>query len=307
MPFKSETYRVLIASPSDLEEERQAATEVVNDWNALNAAAESTVLLPVKWETHATPETSVRPQGAINRQLVTNSDLLIGMFWTRIGTDTGVAESGTVEEIDQFVAAGKPAMLYFSSRPIDPNKVDLKQFKKLRQFKDETYKAALVGGYASTAELKTQLLRDVTNSVRQMKGGRRANRPDRIAQAAKLTELILLHKQHEITPEQLNKYREILGFRRQSSKQKLESENPYCGLFFDYVGVASVSINSDTPEEGWMCCIDIVGDNYETKKFEAISIAVNQSFATSEAAVKHAKKIFRLLAVECVDTRIDEL
>lgn len=306
MSFKSETYRVLIASPSDLEEERQAATEAINDWNALNAAAEATVLLPVKWETHATPETSVRPQGAINRQLVAASDLLIGMFWTRIGTDTGIAESGTVEEIDQFVAAGKPAMLYFSGRPIDPNKVDLKQFKKLRQFKGETYKTALVSGFSSTSELRTKLLRDVTNSVRQMKGSKRTNRPDKIEQAAKLTDLILLHKQHEITPEQLNKYREMLGLKRQSSKQKLGSENPYCGLFFDYVGVASVSTNVNSPEEGWMCCVDIVGDNYETKRFEAISIAINQSFATSEAAIKHAKKIFRLLAVECVDTRIDE-
>jgi hypothetical protein len=51
MSFKSETYRVLIASPSDLGEERQAATEAVNDWNAQHAAAEAVVLLPVKWET----------------------------------------------------------------------------------------------------------------------------------------------------------------------------------------------------------------------------------------------------------------
>jgi hypothetical protein len=36
------------------------------------------------------------------------------MFWTKLGTATGVAASGTVEEIDRFVAAGKPAMLYFS-------------------------------------------------------------------------------------------------------------------------------------------------------------------------------------------------
>jgi hypothetical protein len=208
--LKSETYRVLIASPSDLEEERQVATEAVNDWNALNAAAEEIVLLPVKWETHATPETGGRPQSAINRQLVTDSDLLIGMFWTKIGTDTGVAESGTVEEIDQFVAAGKPAMLYFSSRPINPNKVDPRQFKKLRQFKEVTYKTALIGGFSSTEELRTKLLRGVTNSVRQMKGGKRSARPDRIEQASKITELMLLHKQHEITPEQVDKYREML-------------------------------------------------------------------------------------------------
>ena len=70
MSFKSETYRVLIASPPDLVDERQAATEAINNWNALHAVAESVVLLPVKWETHATPQSGIRPQEAINRQLV---------------------------------------------------------------------------------------------------------------------------------------------------------------------------------------------------------------------------------------------
>ena len=93
----------------------------------------------MKWETHATPETSVRPQAAIDTQLVRTSYILVGMFWTEIDFDTGVAESGTVEEIDQFVTAGKPALLYFSSRPVDPNRLDLRQQRKLRKFKDETY------------------------------------------------------------------------------------------------------------------------------------------------------------------------
>ena len=47
MSFKSQTYRVLIASPSDLADGRQAATEAVNDWNAQHAVAEAVVLLPV--------------------------------------------------------------------------------------------------------------------------------------------------------------------------------------------------------------------------------------------------------------------
>jgi hypothetical protein len=71
--------------------------------------------------------------GAINRRLVHQCDLLVGMFWTKIGTRSGVAESGTVEEIDQFVAAGKPALLCFSGRPIDPNKIDLKPHRKLQE------------------------------------------------------------------------------------------------------------------------------------------------------------------------------
>ena len=203
MPFKSETYRVLIASPSDLTEERQAATDAVDDWNAQHAVAESVVLLPVKWETYATPQTGVRPQEAINNQLVRGCDILVGMFWTKIGTNTGVAESGTVEEIDLFVAFGKPALLYFSSRPIDPNKIDLKQHKKLRRFKDATYKMALTGRFSTVDELRQTLLRDLMRQVRQLKTSKpiRSGEPD---QAPAITELDPTHRQHKLlTPSRM--------------------------------------------------------------------------------------------------------
>lgn len=78
-----------------------------------------------KWKTHGTPQSGVRPQEAINRQFVRSSDILVGLFWTKIGTSIGIAESGTVENIDLFVASGETTLLYFSRRPIDSNKIDL--------------------------------------------------------------------------------------------------------------------------------------------------------------------------------------
>jgi hypothetical protein len=140
MPTRSKVYRVMIGSPSDLTEERLAASAAVNEWNAQHAAAENVVLLPVKWETHAIPTSGVRPQSAINDQLVDRCDVLVGMFWTRIGTSTGVAASGTVEEIDRFVAAGKPAMLYCSKRKAAGDKVDPKQAAKLRSLRRQPIK-----------------------------------------------------------------------------------------------------------------------------------------------------------------------
>jgi hypothetical protein len=218
MSFKSETFLVLIASPSDLVEEREVATEVVNDWNTQYAVSESVVLLPVKWETHSMPQSGIRPQEAINRQFVHKCDILVGMFWTKIGTNTGVAESGTVEEINQFVAAGKPALLYFSNRPIDPNKIDLKQHKKLRSFRDATYKKALTGKFRGTAELRQTLLRDLMRQVRELKAHRPSNRGGKLDQAFKITELIRIHHQNKIAPEEYQKYRdEVLGLRRRSS------------------------------------------------------------------------------------------
>jgi hypothetical protein len=227
MSFKTETFRVLIASPSDLVEERQAATEAINDWNAQHAVAESLVLLPVKWETHATPQAGVRPQDSINRQLVSGCDILVGMFWTRIGTSTGVAESGTVEEVNQFVAAGKPALLYFSNRPIDPNKIDLKQHKRLKSFKDATYKKALTGSFSGVNELRQQLFRDLTRIVRELKPSRGVNRSGKLDQAFKITELIRLHRQHKITPEEFQRYsNNILGFRSRSRAGTTDPAQP---------------------------------------------------------------------------------
>jgi hypothetical protein len=227
MSFKSQTYRVLIASPSDLDEERQAATEAVNNWNAQHSVAEAVVLLPVKWETHAMPQAGVRPQEAINSQLVRDGDILVGMFWTKIGTSTGVAESGTVEEIDQFVASGKPALLYFSSRPIDPNKIDLKQHKKLRSFKDATYKKALIGGFSSVDELRQTLLRDLMSQVRELNPSRPSRRGAKLEQASKITDLILTHRRNKITPEEFRVYSEALfGPRRRSTAETTDPVEP---------------------------------------------------------------------------------
>jgi hypothetical protein len=217
MPFKSETFRVLIASPSDLADERRAAASVIYEWNALHAASELVVLLPVKWETHAMPEAAVRPQEAINRQLVDQCDLLIGMFWTKIGTNTGVAESGTVEEIDRIVAAHRPAMLYFSSRPIDPTKIDLKQQRRLRQFKDTTYATALVGTFDSVDAFHQVLLRDLTRQVRELRERSAKERTETLDEAFKITELIRIHRQHDISHDEYRRYRdELLGLRVRS-------------------------------------------------------------------------------------------
>lgn len=222
MPTRSKVFRVMIGSPSDLGEERLAATAAVNEWNAQHADAEGAVLLPVKWETHAMPASGVRPQSAINDQLVDHCDVLVGMFWTKLGTATGVAASGTVEEIDRFVAAGKPAMLYFSRRKAAKDKIDPAQAARLKKFKAATYKKSLVGSFTSVAELKRVLLRDLTRQVRQLQPGKPAH-PGRIDRAREITDLIKQHKQHGITIDEFKSYDELLGVMKRS---KAETRDP---------------------------------------------------------------------------------
>ena len=145
--------------------ERRAIPEVIHSWNAANSLRYGAILEPVLWETHATPEMGDRPQAIINRQLVENCDILIGSFWTRLGTHTEKAESGTIEEIEQFRKAGKPVLLYFSSVPVVPDSVDTDQYKRLLEFKKQCQKEGLVSRYDSIGNLREQLQRHITSTI----------------------------------------------------------------------------------------------------------------------------------------------
>jgi hypothetical protein len=127
MSYDCRVYRILIASPSDVEDERDIAVKVIHEWNDLNSYSRKVTLLPLRWETHTAPDYNTRPQEVINRAVVDECDLLVGIFWTRIGSPTGTAVSGTLEEIDRVGKAGKPIMLYFSRVEIDPDKIVVEQ------------------------------------------------------------------------------------------------------------------------------------------------------------------------------------
>ena len=123
--YTANVINVMIASPSDASQERQIARDVIAEWNTIHAKDKRTVLMPIGWETHSVPDTGDRPQAIINGQLLKDADLLIAMFWTRIGSPTGAARSGTVEEIEEHIRAGKSAMIYFSSAPVLPDSIDM--------------------------------------------------------------------------------------------------------------------------------------------------------------------------------------
>lgn len=217
MTFKADVLRILIASPSDLTEERATAIAVINAWNTLHSTAEKVVLLPIAWETHSRPAFGDRPQAILNDQLVDDCDILLGMFWARLGSDTSQAPSGTVEEIDRTADAGRPVMSYFSDRPVAPSSINLDQMGKLAAFKAETLSQALIGSFASLDELRSTLARDLTAQIRDMRGERRSARLSGIDRATKVTELLVLHKQHAISPEEYREFDDALRGPKRSS------------------------------------------------------------------------------------------
>jgi len=51
MAYDAKAIEVIIASPGDVDDERQIVRDVISEWNAVHARQRSLVLLPLAWET----------------------------------------------------------------------------------------------------------------------------------------------------------------------------------------------------------------------------------------------------------------
>ena len=165
MSYNARVFNVMIASPNDVASERSIVREVIYDWNAVHSEREGIVLLPVGWESHSSPEMGGRPQEIINRQTVDKCDLLVGIFGTRLGTDTGEYESGTIEEIEKHVALGKPAMVYFSKQLGDSDGFDKDQYAQLEELRQDYESRGLYGIYDSDVDFKNKFYRQLEMTV----------------------------------------------------------------------------------------------------------------------------------------------
>jgi OST-HTH/LOTUS domain len=165
MAYDAKIFKVLVASPGDVGDERNVIPEIINEWNAINATMSKVILMPIKWETHSAPLLGDRPQAIINKQLVKDCDILVGVFWTRIGTNTGVSISGTAEEIEQFVEMKKPVMLYFSQALVDPDKIDIGQFTILKSFKEKMRLQGLTESYQNIPDFRQKFSRQLSINV----------------------------------------------------------------------------------------------------------------------------------------------
>jgi hypothetical protein len=71
-----------------------------------------------------------------------------------MGSPTGIAASGTAEEIEQFRSAGKPVMLYFSSVALPPGDVDHQQYQALNDYRKSLSSAGLYFEYKTSADFR---------------------------------------------------------------------------------------------------------------------------------------------------------
>jgi hypothetical protein len=165
LAFNATVIKVMIASPSDVATERDIVEKIIHDWNDIHSTKTRIVMLPVRWEKSTSPIMGDRPQAIINKQVLEDSDLLIGIFWTKLGSPTGTHPSGTIEEIDHHLKAGKPVMLYFSSVPVKANSIDTAQYDTLLKFRKDCETKGLLESYESFSEFHEKLQRQLILTI----------------------------------------------------------------------------------------------------------------------------------------------
>jgi hypothetical protein len=171
MAFDARVLRVLVGSPSDTSDHRRAVRDAIVEWNDLNGEPHGIVLLPVMWEMSSSPDLGGAPQDILNRQIVDDADLLVAIFWTRLGTPTTDEASGTVEEIQRMRDRGARVLVYFSNQPAALGTLDTQQLEAVRAYKESLRESGLYAEFGSTDELIISVNRHLTRAVRDLHDG----------------------------------------------------------------------------------------------------------------------------------------
>lgn len=161
---------IFIASPSDTKKERELITKYINEYNSTYGDDEesNTFLRVIKWEEHLATRSNIKPQEAINEDLLEQADILTGIFWTKFGTPTDKAQSGTEEEIEYCLKNKKPVIMYFLNKKIDPNAINTEDFNKVKAFKNK-YKEHNIYRETDLSDednFRTMFIKDIRRNVK---------------------------------------------------------------------------------------------------------------------------------------------
>ena len=164
MAKKVSQYSILLASPSDLSQERDAVEEVIKELNITYGPKNNVVIELLRWETHSAPGISKsNPQDLISKDFGNQYDIFIGLLWKNFGTPTDTAGSGTEQEfkeaLTRFEQDGEAMQIlfYFKTSPVSPEQIDPEQLAKILEFKNSMDKGVLFWEFDSLENFKSYL------------------------------------------------------------------------------------------------------------------------------------------------------
>ncbi len=160
-------FRIFLASPGGLDEYRRAARDQFEQIRLKIASPRGIEFDPIGWED--IPPSFGRPQSVINPKL-DECNVLIGILGKQLGTPTGEAASGFVEEYERMVGRveehGDVQICIYMLRLTPEDLADPgDRLKAVLAFRERLFKEALVKEFRNVYDFAGQLYRDLVSLV----------------------------------------------------------------------------------------------------------------------------------------------
>lgn len=175
MPRSITQITVFLASPGDVTKERAAVRKAAEEVNRTTGEHDGFVLVVKGWETHTRPAATKkgRAQDAIFEQIGAY-DIFVGIMWARVGTPTGKAASGTIEEYEAARLQWsrrrkhKPSVMFYFRRTLTTaiDALNADQLKAVQTFKKRVFQNGLAREYGTVPEFEGLLREHLTKEAR---------------------------------------------------------------------------------------------------------------------------------------------
>lgn len=167
--------RIVVASPSDVRDERRLLDGIMEELNRGIAATLEVRLELSRWETDSFPGFHPEgPQGLIDPILnIADCDIFLGIFWRRFGTPAKGAASGTDHEFQtayqSWKTRGRPQIMFYfrEDRQLPQTPDEQEQRARLDHFKKNFPKEGFFWNYKNKKDFKELVHDNLSNYLRQ--------------------------------------------------------------------------------------------------------------------------------------------
>ena len=179
------TLELFVASPGDVSSERQAVTRVVAELERTIGSVLEINIRPFLWEHDLGPGVDLGgPQAIVDAHSnLARCNILVGVFWNRLGTRTQDGKTGTEHEFwsafERWKREGSPhIMLYFSKKRLEPEAAILEEGRVVTDFRTSLPREVFSWRYKSPQHFENLFREHLTRHVMQVwnERGRPADR-----------------------------------------------------------------------------------------------------------------------------------
>lgn len=155
-------YDLLISCPGDAEGSVKIIKEIVDEFNQQFSDVLGIGIRIRYWKDSVYAESGGKPQDLLNKQIVDTSDLAVAIFKTRFGSPTENYGSGTEEEIERMLDAGRQVFVFFDESPVSPTDIDANEFQRVQEFKEKYKDKGIFWPYKSEDEFRNVFRAHIT-------------------------------------------------------------------------------------------------------------------------------------------------